>query len=479
MGADIEITKHKAHIARQTFPICKITLYLTPILNYFSLRANINPMALFFVLTTRNLIGMVVAFLLAFSSYSSAQTPQLVSNELLVKQPIALPWLQPANPPSRASIRLLKMERRKLQRLSNLLKRRASGTNALLSASETTSQQNTHCLVKALSKEIDSLQCARRQLRSNNSDALTDPASQALPTPLVTTSPLKEKIPVPGIEQAAQGKKLASIRHIDQVKGFRLDSAKVDEFIQNLVQKTEYGQQVKKLESNQQLLQQAQRDVIPSEADALQNKEQLQKYAEAKAAKLATSEFAQFAPQIQQAQQKFTKYKRKMEWLKEGSGKNANSLKGDSLSKRMIYGGNFQLTSMRPFSIVIAPLMGYRLNKKISMGVSISYKSILGKTPLQTKAFGGEIGYRVFADYKLVKSWFGHFEFESMNKSITNSTMEGYDKTWQNNGYIGIGRQIGSIKGVKITSIFLCNLFDKRLKNFEPAAFQFRVGLSK
>jgi hypothetical protein len=123
--------------------------------------------------------------------------------------------------------------------------------------------------------------------------------------------------------------------------------------------------------------------------------------------------------------------------------------------------------------------VGYRINKKFSSGISFSYKTVIGKNDLKTKSFGGEMGYRVFTDYKLIKNWFVHGEFERLSKAIKNTDKDGYHTIWQNNGYIGAGRQIDIVKGMKMNVMFLCNILHKDLKNFNQDAFQFRFGMSK
>lgn len=281
------------------------------------------------------------------------------------------------------------------------------------------------------------------------------------------------------VEEVAEGK-----QYLDQITKYKNDSAAIDHLAEDLVNKSEYGKEIGKLGGQQDGLQQAkaqteQMDQQLKEMQALKDKEQMQKYAKEKAAKLANADLAKFAPQVQEAQQQFSQYKKKMEWLKEGSEPKANSLKDEPLLKRFIYGGNFQIPEIEPLSIVAAPFIGYRINKKFSSGVGVSYKVIVGKNTFYSKAFGGEIGYRVFTDYKLIKNWFAHGEFERMSKTIRNSTGDGTITTWKNNGYIGVGRQMEISKGLKMNVMFLCNVLHEDLKDFNMNAFQFRFGISK
>jgi hypothetical protein len=321
------------------------------------------------------------------------------------------------------------------------------------------------------------------QMKDVSADSLKEMVKDTLKNRVEAEAKERATAEAMKIEGAAEAKEI-----LDEVKGFKADSASADKIAETLVNKTEYGKELGKLNGQQDALSQAKEQsaamdkemkAMQDQAKALQDQEQMQRYAKEKAAKLANADLAKFAPQIQQAQQQFTQYKKKMEWVKEGSGKNANSLKDEPFSKRFIYGGNFQIPELDPFSVVAAPFIGYRINKKFSSGVSVSYKSIIGKNDLKSKSFGAEVGYRVFTDYKVIKNWFAHGEFERMSKVIKNIDNDGTHTNWQSNGYIGAGRQINAIKGIKINAMFLVNILHKDLKYFDPDAFQFRFGVSK
>ena len=111
--------------------------------------------------------------------------------------------------------------------------------------------------------------------------------------------------------------------------------------------------------------------------------------------------------------------------------------------------------------------------------MSFSYKVTIGKSDLKTRRIGGDYGYRFFTDYKVIKNWFAHGEFERMSKSVKNVDKDGYHSEWKSNGYIGAGRQINIVKGMKMNVMFLVNILHKDLKYFDPNAFQFRFGLSR
>jgi 5-bromo-4-chloroindolyl phosphate hydrolysis protein len=220
-------------------------------------------------------------------------------------------------------------------------------------------------------------------------------------------------------------------------------------------------------------------DATYHQTKALQDKQQLKSIARDKARALSKEDFAKFAPQLQQARSKLSDYKKEMARLKKGSSSNDNSLKGQPLKERFVYGGNFQLPSLRPLSITAAPYLGYKLDKKFVSGVSVTYNAVLDKNTFVSDSAKGEYGYRLFTDYKFIKDWFVHAEFEQINKSTKLFNSDNTLTSWQTNGYIGIGKKINLIKGLKANMFFLCNLMHKDLKYFDKDAFQLRIGLGK
>lgn len=413
-------------------------------------------------------------------------------------------------------LRLLGKEKREAEKVSRWLKSRVKGPNASLSALEQVVLDKTERRLDSLTKAIADLKTARNR---NDHGELAGAAKQQMHQSLevgknqaASTHRLNEwrrlspdslKAAVSdslqhgvltaagqsGTAEAMQAKEVQEVKElIDQVKTLEADSVGAAKIAETLVQKTEYGKALDQLNGPGEVLNQAREQIktidqeakaLEEQVKALQDRERLQQYAREKAAKLAGAELASFAPQIQQAQQQFAKYKKKMEWLKEGSGKKANSLKEEPIGKRLVYGGNFQLPAINPFTIVAAPYLGYRLNKKFTSGISFSYRAVVGKNDPRTKAFGGEMGYRAFTDYRLVRNWFAHVELERMGKAVQNQGQDGYHTDWQSNAHIGAGRQINVVKGWKVNVLFLVNLLHEDLKYFGADAFQFRFGFGK
>jgi hypothetical protein len=426
----------------------------------------------------RMIVLLVMLTQLACSAYSQIRRDTILSSE----KPLYLrsAAFQRATTPDESIYQLIR-EKKKMKRMDNLLKRRVSGTNAVLSELETNARANNQHLLKKISYHIDSLKSARAYTNKNyktegKRNPLTDQQCSKLRTSVVDREKNARK------KAAWASKKttdLPVIEPINQLKTLRPDSASLKSGWEALLQRTTYGQVLKELGDSraEELLQ---NQALSESINALQDTEHLQHYLQAKAAKLATADFAAFAPQLQNVQESFVKYKRKMAWLKEGSGPNANALTGESMTKRLIYGGGLQNITLAPFSAVAAPFLGYQLTRKLSAGMRLSYKMVTGSHLPSTKPFGGEVGYSSFSEWKLFDAWFVHGEFERMSKAIPNGTKEGYEKHWRNNAYLGIGKQISVAGNLRITGLLLYNVLSNCSKDtFRAEPFQFRVSVSR
>jgi|GEM_PF-4391228 len=383
-------------------------------------------------------ICVLLVLLLSGSFIACSQT--LPEDSARVEKPLYVRATVPESFGSQ-TMRGLKREKRRMQQLDKLFKRRAAATNAPLSGVESNARTKNAYLLQTLSGQIDSLASVRSKL---------------------------------------SGKEMMAMRGTNVPK---LDSATLLNLGKGLLQQTRYGQVLEEIGSGPRGLIPAEVEQVSKQIDegvkALPDKEQIGHYVRAKAAKLATAEFADKLPQLQEAQRQFSRYQRKMAWLKEGSGENANSLKDASFGERFTYGGNFQVIALEPLSVIAAPFAGFRLNRKMVAGVRFSITSPIGKNTLRTKPFGGELGYSGFMDYKLPTSWFARGEFERMSKAVPNPNKDGYDVTWRNNAYVGVGRYIGTIRNFKITAVLQCNLLHKQLRRLDATAFQFRFGITK
>lgn len=179
---------------------------------------------------------------------------------------------------------------------------------------------------------------------------------------------------------------------------------------------------------------------------------------------------------ISLAQDAFSKYKKRKDFVKEGNGPNANSLNEEPLSKRALWGINFQIAQFKPINSTLSPYLSFQINKKISAGASFVYSNaIYAPNVRDFKIEKVSMGYRIFTDYKLVKGFFAHAEYERLKENI--KRQKGEEGIWMNRAYIGAGRKIFLTSKLKMTMLFLADLSHPQLFHFKKDVFQFRLGL--
>lgn len=204
-----------------------------------------------------------------------------------------------------------------------------------------------------------------------------------------------------------------------------------------------------------------------------------------KAKELVTKHFSQHQDKLQAAQQKLATFKKKYSSIQStkdmSTAVKRNSLEGRLLSERLVLGGTFQVnpsysqgngsqstttrasgqpqssstpssggssTSRVPTSVDLSPLLGYRLNKKLTLGIGVTYRAILEIDKFETR--DQVYGYRGFFQADAIKGFFLHGEYERMNTTVEsgNITDEIY-RRWKSGVLLGIGKEYSFVKGIK------------------------------
>jgi len=196
---------------------------------------------------------------------------------------------------------------------------------------------------------------------------------------------------------------------------------------------------------------------------------------------MITKHFSQHQDKLQAAQQKLATFKKKYSSIQSTKDMSTaikrNSLEGRPLSERFVLGGTFQVnpsysrsngsqstttgasgggssTSLPagagkvPTSVDLSPLLGYRLNKKLTLGVGATYRAILNFDEFEAK--DQVYGYRGFFQADAVKKIFLHGEYERMNLAVeSSSTNEEIYRYWKSGALVGIGKEYSFVKGIK------------------------------
>jgi len=223
------------------------------------------------------------------------------------------------------------------------------------------------------------------------------------------------------------------------------------------------------------------------------SKQQLRQKMLAKAKSVGAQQFSGRQDLLKAAQEKLAKYKRKYATVHSTNDMSTavkrNSLAGKPLSERLVLGGTFQIIpayskqqqpaspagrqqhtgnnsnsaysnnnndSKVPTSVDISPLLGYRINKKLTVGVGGTYRAILEIDDLKRK--DQVYGYRGFIQQHAIKGFFVHGEYENLNTAgLTTDSGDKVNRSWQPAGLAGIGKEFDFFKQAKGQVIFLYN----------------------
>ncbi len=138
--------------------------------------------------------------------------------------------------------------------------------------------------------------------------------------------------------------------------------------------------------------------------------------------------------------------------------------------KRFVWGGNFQMNPGDPVSVDISPLIGYRLNTVWTIGTGGSVRYALDKKndfrpPTKNNVV---YGFRIFNQYKVIKSFFVHAEYEILSQPDVGA------RSWKSQAMAGIGKEFAIVKGFKGTVIVLYDfLHNESSPNMKPVTFRF------
>ena len=173
------------------------------------------------------------------------------------------------------------------------------------------------------------------------------------------------------------------------------------------------------------------------------------------AQELVNEHFSQHQDKLQAAQQKLATFKKKYSSIQTtkdmSTAVKRNSLEGKPLSERLVLGGMFQVNK-DPTSVDLSPLLGYRFNKKYTLGIGATYRAVLDFDNFETT--DQVYGYRGFFQRDVVKGFFLHGEYERMNTAAESSsastapTDEAY-RRWKSGALVGAGKEYSFVKGIK------------------------------
>lgn len=231
------------------------------------------------------------------------------------------------------------------------------------------------------------------------------------------------------------------------------------ELLQNKLEESDYFENLQKTLNDQQQILDAQNELIEAQ------KTRLEGYMNQKALKEkmtnATKDFLQEHTQkIQSVQSEMSELKQVYTTVPNSNDLSTaikeTSLKEESIGKRLVLGGNFNIGQVDPFGMDLSPLIGYRFNELFSAGITGTYRVQFDRDKLNLQQGGETIyGYSFFIAHQVYRNFFGYLEGE--NKAVSIQGEEGRSVNWTKGLLFGIGRKLRISKSAEIQILILYN----------------------
>ncbi|MEM7551351.1 MAG: hypothetical protein AAF363_16845 [Bacteroidota bacterium] len=185
---------------------------------------------------------------------------------------------------------------------------------------------------------------------------------------------------------------------------------------------------------------------------------------------------------LEQAQQKLHQLKKKYSSIPNTNDMSTavkrSSMQEEPFKKRLVFGGNFQLTSTDPITIDLSPTLGYKINKKWIAGIGGTYRQTFGNEDASN--FEEDLwSLKAFSSYDLIKSFFGYVEYERAFVRRAQVNGEGAsDLRWEGTDVfaLGIGRRFKFSKKLSMTAILTYNFLFQSGDGIYTSPINARIG---
>jgi hypothetical protein len=161
---------------------------------------------------------------------------------------------------------------------------------------------------------------------------------------------------------------------------------------------------------------------------------------------------------------------------------NANSLEGKGLGKRLVLGGNLQISRQEEYTgIDFSPVLGYRWNKRYMWGIGGTYRAKVNEDERSMIKSEQVYGGRFYMDYSLISRVFVHGEYELMSHAIVDPQTDLVKRVNAPGAMLGAGIYYNFMKNVKGSVMILYNfLYDPATSPYDkPLMFRFGFNLDK
>ena len=189
---------------------------------------------------------------------------------------------------------------------------------------------------------------------------------------------------------------------------------------------------------------------------------------------------AQYRDQLLAAQKQLAALKKKYGSILStqdlGSALKRKSLKEEPTKKRFILGGKFDIASYNPFALDLAFRVGYRFDKKFSVGLQGTYRKTFGQDN-RLSFLSGSFHYAGFVNYGLLRSFFAYSEFSRSQVAPQDNIQEQNPNPWANSWLLGLGKDVYLGKHLKMQTLLLYNFLHEPAQAVYPKPWVIRFGL--
>lgn len=152
------------------------------------------------------------------------------------------------------------------------------------------------------------------------------------------------------------------------------------------------------------------------------------------------------------------------------------SLKGQG-RKRLVLGGKFEIASYAPFSLDLAPRLGYRIDKNLSLGITAGYRKTWGD--LQNISLLPESFYYAgFVNYELFRSFYAYSEIgQNQIAPPGQGAQEQNTLRWARTFLVGVGKTVRLGAKMSLQTLLLYNFWHNPLQSVYPSRWVVRFGM--
>ncbi|MEQ9168893.1 MAG: hypothetical protein RLO12_21725 [Fulvivirga sp.] len=199
-----------------------------------------------------------------------------------------------------------------------------------------------------------------------------------------------------------------------------------------------------------------------------------------KMASQAKQFISQHTEQIQQVQEQMSELKTVYSEVPNSddlsTAKKRGSLKGESFWKRLVIGGNLNLTETNPVTVDFSPVLGWKFNKAFEIGITGAYRAKFSADQNGINSYDTEdvYGYSVFAQHMAFKNFFGYLEGENISKVV--GTEEDHKRQWNKSLLVGIGRKFKIAPFLEMQAIITYNFLHDNTAGVYNSPVGFKTG---